>query len=58
MFEAMKKKCVSCGRDISVIEKSAIFNCPKCSKFEVVRCGHCRKIATKYKCSECGFEGP
>lgn len=54
----MKKKCISCGKDISVVKNSAIFDCPKCDKGEIVRCGDCRKIATKYKCPECGFEGP
>jgi hypothetical protein len=34
------------------------FLCPKCSKPEIIRCKHCREIVAKYKCPECGFEGP
>ena len=58
MIEAMKKECITCGRDISTIDKSVIFNCPNCGKNEISRCGQCRKIAATYKCKECGFEGP
>jgi len=32
--------------------------CPKCGKQEIVRCTHCKSISAKYKCHECGFEGP
>ena len=53
MFEAMKKKCISCGKDISVVDKSAIFDCFNCGKVEIVRCGQCRKISSDYKCPEC-----
>ncbi len=52
------KKCISCGREISTIENSVVFPCPKCGEYEIVRCGKCRKIAAKYKCPKCGFEGP
>ncbi len=54
----MKKECISCGRDISTIEFSVIFECPNCGKAEIVRCGRCRKLGSQYKCPECGFEGP
>jgi len=50
--------CSSCKKRISNTIGSTRFMCPKCAKFEIVRCNHCRKIAAKYKCSECGFEGP
>jgi len=43
---------------ITNMEGSVTFNCPKCGKSEIVRCTDCRKIAAKYKCSECGFTGP
>jgi len=48
-------KCNSCGRELDA--KSVIFKCPSCSKQDIARCGHCRKLGVKYKC-ECGFEGP
>ncbi len=35
-----------------------IFPCPKCGKTKIKRTHHERMIATKYKCSNCGFEGP
>ncbi|MBS3108753.1 RNA-binding protein [Candidatus Woesearchaeota archaeon] len=50
--------CNSCKVEISNQPGSTIFKCPKCSKSEIVRCYHCRQIASKYKCNECGFEGP
>lgn len=53
-----KKVCSSCKKEIANDAGSAVFKCPKCSKGEVVRCKHCREIAVKYVCTECGFEGP
>jgi len=32
--------------------------CPKCGKYQIIRCKHCREIVAKYKCPECGFVGP
>jgi len=37
---------------------SITFKCPNCGKTEIKRSIHDRKIAAKYTCSECGFEGP
>lgn len=34
------------------------FPCPNCGKANIVRTAHERSIAAKYKCPECGFEGP
>lgn len=51
-------KCLSCGRSITNDPGNAQFKCPQCSKFQIVRCLHCRKIAAQYNCPECGFEGP
>ena len=34
------------------------FKCPNCGKAEIVRSQKERIRAIKYKCSECGFEGP
>ncbi|MBI2542558.1 RNA-binding protein [Candidatus Woesearchaeota archaeon] len=50
--------CTSCRKRISNTVGSTRFNCPKCGRAEIVRCNHCRHIAAKYKCAECGFEGP
>ena len=56
----MKKKsvCLSCKEDIANTQGSTSFLCPSCGKVEIVRCRHCRELATKYKCPECGFYGP
>ncbi|MFH1212039.1 MAG: zinc finger domain-containing protein [Candidatus Woesearchaeota archaeon] len=37
---------------------SAVFLCPSCSKGTICRSRKARDIVIKYKCSECGFEGP
>lgn len=52
------KNCSSCKKNIVNINEATIFKCPKCAKTEIVRCGHCRKIAVAYECPECGFVGP
>lgn len=52
------KHCVSCKKNIVNLNEATIFNCPKCGKGKIIRCGNCRKIAVEYKCSECGFVGP
>lgn len=54
----MGKECISCKKDVSNDSGAAIFKCPKCAKSDIVRCTHCRDIAAKYRCPECGFEGP
>ncbi|MBN1644945.1 DUF1610 domain-containing protein [Candidatus Woesearchaeota archaeon] len=53
-----KLKCSSCKEDITNQRGTVKFMCPKCGKTEIIRCPHCKKIAAKYKCSACGFEGP
>ena len=51
------KKCTSCK--IKVANESAVsFNCPKCGKYEIIRCPNCRSNATKYTCPNCEFVGP
>lgn len=37
---------------------SVVFPCPQCGKSKIKRTFHERKIATKYKCPNCGFVGP
>jgi len=51
-------KCTSCKIRITASEGAVKFPCPKCKKSEIVRCRKCREIAAKYKCPDCGFEGP
>jgi predicted RNA-binding Zn-ribbon protein involved in translation (DUF1610 family) len=51
-------KCSSCGKNVSNEQGAVNMDCPNCSKAKIIRCKECRKIAAKYKCPECGFEGP
>lgn len=53
-----KQICNSCKMDISNNPGSALFLCPNCGKYKIIRCKHCREIVAKYKCPECGFIGP
>ncbi|MBI4140911.1 RNA-binding protein [Candidatus Woesearchaeota archaeon] len=50
--------CNSCKNVLANQSGTAKFLCPQCGKVEIVRCAHCRKIAAKYVCAECNFEGP
>jgi len=50
--------CASCKKSIKNITGTAMFKCPKCGKYEIIRCKHCREIAVKYVCPECEFSGP
>ena len=50
--------CVSCKKKITNDAGTAKFPCPACAKETIVRCKHCREIAAKYTCPECGFSGP
>jgi len=53
-----KLVCGSCKKILTNLAGNAQFKCPNCGQTEIVRCAHCRKIAAKYKCSSCNFEGP
>ncbi len=53
-----EKKCVSCKSKITNDTGSTTFKCPSCGNRDIIRCKNCRKIAAKYRCPECGFEGP
>ncbi|MDO8740825.1 MAG: zinc finger domain-containing protein [Candidatus Woesearchaeota archaeon] len=55
---AEKLLCGTCKRRIANKEGSVILKCPSCGKGDIVRCYHCREISAKYKCDQCGFEGP
>ena len=50
--------CTTTKKKIANTEGSASFPCPNCGKAIIVRSGHARAIAAKYKCPVCGFEGP
>ena len=51
------EKCNSCDKNITNIKGSTRFKCPDCGKEEIIRCFDCRRLAVKYKCKKCGFEG-
>lgn len=55
---AKQSYCVSCKKKVTNDAGTSKFMCPKCGKYEIVRCTHCRKIASRYICAECGFTGP
>ncbi|MBI5072234.1 RNA-binding protein [Candidatus Woesearchaeota archaeon] len=50
--------CISCKKSQTNSQGTAVFACPQCSKFQIVRCQHCREIAAPFTCPECGFVGP
>jgi len=50
-------QCNSCKKHIDVTG-GIKFLCPSCEKSEIVRCRHCREIASKYICKNCNFSGP
>jgi len=54
----MADTCNSCKKLIANMRGSVNFKCPNCSKYDIIRCTSCRKLATKYVCPECNFEGP
>ncbi|MBL7147560.1 MAG: RNA-binding protein [Nanoarchaeota archaeon] len=53
-----KLVCSSCKKRITNTLGTTRFKCPKCGKFEIIRCQHCRQIVAKYSCPLCKFEGP
>ncbi|MBD3163723.1 RNA-binding protein [Candidatus Woesearchaeota archaeon] len=53
-----KLVCTTCRQRLANDHGRAIFECPKCGEETIIRCSQCRKLAVKYKCSKCGFEGP
>ncbi|MEK6963559.1 MAG: zinc finger domain-containing protein [Nanoarchaeota archaeon] len=58
MEQARIQECLSCKINIANDRGTTRFACPKCSKYEIIRCFKCREIVSKYKCPECKFEGP
>lgn len=57
-MEKEKAMCSSCKKNVTNSKCTTSFNCPSCGKFQIIRCLHCRKIAAKYVCPGCEFEGP
>ncbi|HDR53267.1 MAG TPA: DUF1610 domain-containing protein [archaeon] len=57
-MEAQSTRCLTCNKDIRVVENSVTFKCPGCGDGLVVRCGECRAQMRSWKCPVCGFEGP
>lgn len=51
-------KCTSCKTSVVNDTGAVRFPCPNCGKYTIIRCSNCKKIVTKYKCPNCGFEGP
>jgi len=51
----MSDRCISCGKNVTSIADSVVFECPECGEL-IVRCGHCRKMGVNYEC-KCGFKG-
>jgi len=39
-------------------ERASKFYCPNCHEVLIWRCEKCRKFSRRYKCVNCGFEGP
>lgn len=56
-FSFMPVHCISCRKEISTVGNSVIFDCPKCGKEKIIRCGNCRSLAINYECPKCGFKG-
>jgi LSD1 subclass zinc finger protein len=50
--------CTSCKSKLIGTSGSVNFECPSCSKEEIVRCPSCRNDSIKYTCKNCSFVGP
>ncbi|TLY04917.1 MAG: DUF1610 domain-containing protein [Thaumarchaeota archaeon] len=61
-FHTGEAGCVGRGKATSLPvtpgEKAVKFSCPNCHEVLIWRCQKCRKFTRRYKCSNCGFEGP
>lgn len=53
-----QEKCISTKKSITNDGGAVKFLCPNCGKYTIIRSQHARKIAAKYICPECSFEGP
>jgi len=50
--------CTTTKIDIANDSGNVKFPCPKCGEYEIVRSRKAREIVARYKCPNCGFEGP
>lgn len=55
---AMEIKDTATNEALTNERGSVAFKCPSCGKATINRIFKSRVLATKYKCKECGFEGP
>ncbi len=55
---AMTRNCISCHKLVTNTKATTSFKCPQCQKYDILRCGDCRKNAVQYVCPGCGFAGP
>lgn len=53
-----ENKCITYKTSLMNDKGSTKFACPNCGKYEIVRGSKARETVSKYKCPECGFEGP
>jgi len=53
-----EKHCTSCKTKVINDKGFATFLCPQCTKYELVRCAHCREAGIRYTCPGCNFLGP
>lgn len=54
----MNQICTSTNTKVTNLTGTTKFMCPNCGKYEIIRSKKAREIVIKYKCPECGFEGP
>lgn len=54
----MTRNCISCHKLVTNTKATTSFKCPQCQKYDILRCGDCRKNAVQYVCPGCGFAGP
>ncbi len=55
MSENKGKVCISCGR---LSTEYVEFKCPSCMQGAIIRDRICRERHTRYRCPNCGTEGP
>jgi predicted RNA-binding Zn-ribbon protein involved in translation (DUF1610 family) len=54
----MAENISASGKPITNDSGSVTFKCPQCGEMTISRSTSERKLATRYKCAKCGFEGP
>ncbi|MFX0060699.1 MAG: zinc finger domain-containing protein [Candidatus Hermodarchaeota archaeon] len=52
-------RCTSTNKVITPTDHGTVrFLCPNCGAFKIIRSSKARKFGIRYKCANCGFEGP